>query len=182
MSKIQIEIDTDDLLPSYEYDPETGPSGEPGAPLESLVIDAAARQIIRDEDFDKRVRREVEKRIQETVSEQVDASLRAVVEDIIAAPIQRRHPWGDKNGEETTVREIVRERVEKFFTNTGTGRSDLYGSQGKEVGIGQLVQNLTRDALDKELSDEVRAARAEVRDAIRDKALRAAVDAITPRA
>ena len=182
MSKIQIEIDTDDLLPSFEYDPETGPTGEPGAPLESLVIDAAARQIIRNEDFDKRVRREVEKRIQETVSDQVDASLRAVVEDVIAAPIQRRHPWGDKNGEETTVREIVRERVEKFFTSPSTSARDSYGSRGQEVGIGQLVQNLTRDALDNDLSAEIKAVRTEVRDVIRDKALRAAVEAITPRA
>lgn len=176
--KIQIEIDTDDLLPSYDYDPETGPEAEPGAPLQHLVVDAAARQILRTDQFDREVKELVRKRVEETVNERVEAAVGDLVAEAIKTPIQRRHSWGDAIGEPITVREIVREHVEKFFK--APARRDSYG-RNTENGVEEIVQNLTRDALGKELKAEVDAARKEVGDQIRDKALKAAVAAIAPR-
>lgn len=177
--KIQVEIDTDDLLPSVHYDYEGEPTGEPGAPLEALVVEAAARQIIRSDGFDAEVRRKVERRVEEVIDERVQASVSALVDEAIKTPIQRRHPWGDEIGEPITVREIVREHVEKFFKATPS--RDGYRNSGRENGVAEMIQNLTRDALGKELQDEVKAARKKVGDQIRDKALQAAVDAIAPR-
>lgn len=177
--KIQVEIDTDDLLPSVQYDFDGEPTGEPGAPLEALVIEAAARQIIRSDGFDAEVRRKVERRVEEVIDERVQTSVSALVEEAIKTPIQRRHPWGDEIGEPITVREIVREHVEKFFTATPS--RDGYRNNGRENSVAEMIQNLTRDALGKELQDEVKAARKKVGDQIRDKALQAAVDAIAPR-
>lgn len=177
--KIQVEIDTDDLLPTMHYGPDGEFEGEPGAPLEALVVEAAARQIIRSDRFDDEVRRKVERRVEEVIDERVQASVSALVDEAITTPIQRRHPWGDEIGEPIMVREIVREHVEAFFK--ASPRRDSYGSQGRENGVAEMIQNFTRDALGKELQEEVKAARKKVGDQIRDKALQAAVDAIAPR-
>lgn len=176
--KIQIEIDTDDLLPDLSYDEDGMPDGTPGTPLQALVVDAAARQIIRSDSFDREVKALVRKRTEEIVNERVESAVGDLVAEAIKTPIQRRHPWGDRIGEPITVREIIRENVEKFFK--APARNDSYSRNG-ENGVAEMIQNFTREALGKELKAEVDAARKEVGDQIRDKALKAAVAAIAPR-
>lgn len=174
MSKINITIDTDDLLPDFEIDPDSGPVGGPGAPLQALVIEAAARQILRTENFDREVRTAVKERIDGEVTKQVEG----LVQTVIAEPIQRSTPWGETKGEPTTVREIVREHVEAWFAEKP--RRDSFGGSDRHT-LTSLVQDVARNVMDKELKAEVDKVRKTVSAQIRDKALSAAVEAISPR-
>lgn len=171
MSKISLSIDTDDLLPSYNYDGE--PDGPPES-LQALVIEAAARQIIRSENFDHDVKQAVKERIDDEVTSQVESLVKSVIEE----PIQRTTAWGEHQGKPTTVREIVREHVEKWFSEKPA--RNTFGGSDRHT-LTSLVQDVARNVMDKELKDEVDRVRREVSTEIRDKALRAAVEAISPR-
>lgn len=172
MSKINLTIDTDDLLPSYSYDGE--PDGPPES-LQALVIEAAARQILRSENFDQQVRRAVEQRITEHVDDQVGH----LVREVLSEPFQPMTPWGEKRGDETTVREEIRKKVEAWFS--APARRDSFSGRSDRDTLQGLVEEITKSVMDKELKAEVDRVRREVSAEIRDKALRAAVEAISPR-
>lgn len=174
MSKINLTVDTDELMPIYDFDPETGPSGEPGSPLQVLVIEALARQIRSDLNIDREVREAVSERIKAEVSEQVAA----LVADAIEKPFDLTTPWGESTRKGVTVRELIREAVKKWFTDKPTRNG--FGGSDRHT-LTSLVQDVTRTVMDRELKAEVDRVRKEVGNEIRDKALRAAVDAISPR-
>ena len=174
MSKINLTIDTDDLMPDVHYDPDGGPEVSPGAPFQALVIEAVARQILRADSFARDVRVAVQERIDGEVSKQVEGLVQAV----IAEPIQRTTAWGERKGDPTTVREIIREHVEAWFSEKP--RRDAFGSRDKKS-LDSIIQESTRSVMDQELKTEVDRVRKEVSAQLRDKALKAAVDAISPR-
>lgn len=174
MSKINLTIDTDELMPIYDFDRETGPTGEPGTPLQALVIDALARQIRSEMNLDREVREAVSERITQEVTEQVAA----LVSETIAKPFDLTTRWGEAERKGVTVRELIRENVEKWFTEKSARTG--YGTSEKHT-LASLVQEVTRTVMTAELKSEVDRVRKEVGNEIRDKALRAAVDAISPK-
>ena len=174
MSKINLTIDTDDLMPDYGFDSETGPSGEPGTPLQVLVIDALARQIRGEMNLDREIREAVSERITREVTEQVAA----LVSEAIAKPFDLTTRWGEVERKAVTVRELIRENVEKWFIEKPTRNG--YGTNDRHT-LASLVREVARTVMDAELKAEVDRVRKEVGKEIRDKALRAAVDAISPR-
>lgn len=175
MNKINLTIDADELLPDLEWDPETGPTGSPGAPLQNLVIEAAARQILRTETFDHEVREALRGRIQAEVDQQVGDLVREAIEQ----PFNITSQWGDVKEANVTVRDVIRRAIEKWFSAKPT-QSNSYGNPDKNS-IHTLITDVTRNVMDKELKAEVDRVRKEVGTQIRDKALRAAVEAISPR-
>ena len=177
MSKINLTIDTDDLLSTWEMDAETGPTGEQGAPLQQLVIEAAARQIVRGENFDREVREAV--RLQ--IKEETESQVAAMVTEAIRQPFDITTPWGEKSREGVTVRELIRENVESWFKPARRNNGSYSAATQDRDTLAYLVTEVAKTVMDKELKTEVDRVRKEVGNDIRDKALRAAVDAISPR-
>ena len=169
---MKIEIDLNDL--GFTYDLDGDPIGR--QTLTDAIVEAAAHLIVRE------IKDTLVKDIRQQVTAQVAEQVTTVVAEEMAKPIQRTTLWGEKQGEPTSVREMIRERIEKYMAAPAS-RRDRYNSGRSTVdNMVELVEQEVRAVMNTELKDAIAAAKREVVNTIRDKALAAAVDAIKPRA
>lgn len=166
MTKIEIDLDDLGLL----YNPEGEPIGR--ATLQDRVIEAAAHYLIQS---DRDMRLEVQQKVAQVIEEQATEKVAELVAEVLAGPIQRTSPWGEARGEPTTVREIIREKVEAFLNGRGRGR-DSFGRDPKN--LHDFVEDATKNVLGGELAEAVKEAKATIRERVTDAALKAAVEAL----
>lgn len=168
MAKIQLEIDTDDLIPAYDED------GDPiHGSLQDAVVARLASLIISQDTFVNDARNRVQKLVDETAEQKVAEAVR----EVLAGPIQRTTSWGEPQGEPTTVKEIIRGHVEAFMSGKATN-----GFGRNEHSLAHLIMEATRNYLSNDLKAAIDEVKATVTTEIRDKALKAAVNAISPSA
>ena len=129
----KIEIDLADLgLPTYT-DSEGEPAG--GKTLQDLIVEAAAQMLVgSDYEFKHDMRDKIRLEYNQKITERVEK----VIEEAFAEPIQRTTSWGETKGEPTTVREIIRETLEKYM-NSAVPTRDGYSTDRKS--LTQLIDN-----------------------------------------
>jgi hypothetical protein len=141
--------------------------GEPvdlRAVMRDAVIEAAAAKLIGSFDHDERyeMRQEVQRARNELVRERL-------VEEVAAAmsePVQRTTQWGEKRGEPTTVRELIRLELEAFLSGTHTNR--LHDSYDKTPNnLAELIGSIANGVMNRELALAVQKAKATVDEELR---------------
>lgn len=166
---MKIELDLNQML-GFEYDEETGePIGQKDFRHE--VVQAVAGKIL------DQTRSNVAAQAAATVNETIQSEIRDIVRAAMEDPIQKRTPWGERQGEPQTILEMVRTSLEKFLSST-TGGRDPYGNR-KPENLAQLIDEVTREVLSKELREDVAEAKKQINAAIQDRAVKAAVESLT---
>lgn len=166
---MKIEIDLSDLG-VVRYDDDGDPV--PGPSMTDRIVDEAARMIVGDE---RELRQQVMEKVSALVAEEVEARVKVLIEEIIAEPIQRTSAWGEKQGEPTTVKEIIRLTAEKWLT--GTARRGHYDSRDTPArSLQEVVEQTTDAVLTREMKDAIDKAKIAVTGTVVDKALEAVKD------
>lgn len=140
------------------------PDGEPANlrdAMRAAVVEAAAKQLLtngmwsHDELFE--LRQEVHRMRNKLITER----LRAEVEGAFSEPIQRMTQWGEKRGDVTSVRELIRLELEAFLNGTSTSRRrDSYDKTPNN--LAELIGVVANDTMNSALSKSVRDAKATV--------------------
>lgn len=148
----KIEIELDELFPTPEYDEELDEVRPIG--LRDLVIQAAADKLV------KQYNREAQTMIDHVINQTVLAEVRKVVQAAMAQPIQRTTRWGEPIGDQTTILEIVREKLDDFVKAPAGRRNDAFGTKRDAAGnLTELLEDIVRTAMTHELSGAVKEAR-----------------------
>jgi uncharacterized NAD(P)/FAD-binding protein YdhS len=147
----KIEIDLDELFPESQYDPEIDEVRPVG--LRDLVIRAAADKLV------TQYGREAQTAIGHVINEVVTQQVRSVVMQAMAQPIQRTTRWGEPTGAATTILEIVREKLDEFVTAKPTRRDEFNGRRNAANNLTELLEDIVRAAMTRELSGAVKEAR-----------------------
>lgn len=166
----KIEIDLADLGLPTGRDHEGEPTG--AQTLQDLIINAAASRLLGDVDHQiksdllEKFRTEYNRKIEERVAE--------LVTEAFDAPIQRTTRWGETEGEVTTVKEIIRETIEKFMnakpvSSTNRYRDDPYRN------LAEAIEASVQNVMNGELKKTVEAAKGAIHEKVTDAALKAAV-------
>lgn len=171
MSKISIEIDLAHL--GVEYDEDGEPM--PGPQMQDLIVQALAERMWRDQGGDRSMRERAER----LLNERVEAVIDPIIQEIATGPIQKRHSWGDKAGEETTLREIVRGHMEQFFAKGLT--RDTYDRGRNPQSVPDIVAEVTKDVLTTDMRKAVDEARREVNDTVKRTIIAKVVETLNGR-
>ena len=164
MTKIEIDLDTL-FAPDVEDGEQVGTVSATDL-LRDAVVRAAVDRILNHD-----LRGEARSKIIEAVNNETTRRVVEMLDEIFAGPIQRTSAWGEKRGEPTTIKEIVRTKVEEFLTNPG--RRDR--SFGTEQNLSEVVAEQTRTILTSEFRKEIDEAKKSVSNKVRQEALAAAV-------
>lgn len=165
---MKIELDLDQML-GFEYDNEGEPVGQKD--FRNEVVIAAATQLVTE------IRKDAVTEARAKVGEIVDDEIRSIVRKAMEGQIQQRTPWGESKGEPQTILEMVRTHLATFLAGTAGGH-DPYGNR-KPANLRQLIEEVTREVMSKELREDIAAAKKEINNAIRGRAVAAAVEALS---
>lgn len=162
----KIEIDLKDLgLPTYID--EDGPGGS--QTLENLIIEAAADKLI---GADYEFRSDLRDKVRRAYSTKIEEKVEALIEEAFAAPIQRTSSWGEEQGEVTSVREIIRETLEKYM-NSAVPTRDGYSTDRKS--LTQLIDNEVNVFLRNDFAKHLKEVKGNINLEVQKRALAAAV-------
>lgn len=162
----KIEIDLADLGLPTGQDHEGEPYGSTS--LTDLIIEAAVQRLFREDSIQRDVLQKIEQRVGELVDEKVEA----LVTEAFAMPIQRTTRWGEKEGEPTSVLEIIRESVKKYVEAPKS--SDRYSNSTKN--LQDLIDNSTKQLLDSDFTAYLKQVKEGIRVSVHKKALEAAIE------
>jgi hypothetical protein len=162
----KIEIDLRDLgLPTY-----TDVDGEPGGSrtLEDLIVDAAAQLLV----GSVTDRADLRARVVEQYNSRIKEKVEDMITDAFSQPIQRTTRWGETQGEPTTIKEIIRQEIEKYLDSAKASRP---GYSTDNVSLTKLVENEVKQVLTTDMKKVIAEAKANVHNTVTQKALAAAV-------
>ncbi|ALY10837.1 hypothetical protein WILDE_53 [Arthrobacter phage Wilde] len=168
MNGMKIEIDLAQL--GFEGYDEDGEYIGGGASIKDLVVEAAAAKLVKHSDG--QMQREVRERIDKLFTTEIEAKVKEKVAEAFDAPIQRTTPWGETKGEPTSVLEIIRESLEKFLKANRSRNRSSYDPAGN---LEEVVDDATRDLMNKEFRAAIEEAKKGVVVTVNKKALEAAV-------
>lgn len=163
----KIEIDLKDLgIPQYDEDGEQGRAKN----LQELIVEAAADRLM---DTDHMIRSDLREKVMARYNQRINEKVEALITEAFEAPIQRTTSWGETKGEVTTVREIIRETIEKYLNSKEMSR-DGYSRQPKS--LTELIVNETQMVLSKDMKATIDEAKKLVHTKVTTAALAAAVE------
>lgn len=147
------------------WDPATGPESEPVA-LGDLVVNGLVDRLTAEIKSDAEPYRGAVSVAREAIAAAAKDEATALVREALSGRIQRTDNWGDPQGEPTTLRDLIRGEIQAFLGEKPPrpGYNDTPGP------FRQLLKVEVQDALAKELREEIRAARAQVAAAVRERA------------
>jgi Asp-tRNA(Asn)/Glu-tRNA(Gln) amidotransferase B subunit len=161
--KINLALDLDSLFveaPELDGDPV-----DVRSLMRNAVVQEAARQLLASGDTDwHRDAREAANRLR---NELVREGIATEVEAAFNAPVQRTTRWGEKLGEPTTVRELIRLELEAFLNGTQTHRRhDAYDKTPNN--LCELIGSVANETMTGELGQAVREARKQVQKVVQE--------------
>lgn len=121
---------------------------------ENTVADLVAAQIVRQVVQDARYPSLVDQ-VTRIRDEEIRAAVKPAIEQAINRPIKRTNPWGERNGEETTLTEVIVEEARNLLKEP----ADRYRRGESGTVLQQAVRAAVREAFDKEIADAVKQAR-----------------------
>lgn len=163
----KIEIDLADLgLPTgMDYDGE--PTG--GKTLQDLIVEAAVDRLL---GSDWELRNDMREKISREYKLKITERVEKLIEEAFNEPIQKTTPWGERKGEETTVREIIRTTIEKYLQGT-TPTRDGYSRDAQS--LTQLITNEVQHVLNKDMKEHITKVKGDIKLEVQKKALAAAI-------
>lgn len=165
-----VEIRLDMPIEADEYDHETGAPMAPGRTLRDLIVDRAAAQLVAS--LGDGVKREITMAVTATVQDQITAKVSAWVEAALARPLQKTTHYGEPTGEALPLSEFVTQRAKDWLTASVNSRGEPANTydRGGKTRIAHLIDTEVDRAMSKELTDSIRAARAQVVGAVQVRA------------
>lgn len=151
----KIELDLNELL-GMDYDEDGEPVGR--RDIRGEIVKRAADLLVAEH------RREAKQKINERITAAIDSEVTAIVRDALSQPIQRHKPWGDQDGEPTTVLEIAREQLGAYFDKPDN--RDSYNRNG--TNLAGLITDVVRVALGEEFKPALTEARKAVSERLQD--------------
>lgn len=132
--------------------------------LADLIVNAAVTRLMKDGEYSE-IQGGLRKRVGQIRDEEIRAFVKTELVGAMAAPIYRTNAYGERSGQETTLRELIVEHAKDFFTKkTGDYNRPQYTA----------AERVVTAAVEKELTKELAAAiadeKAKVVAAIRAKA------------
>ena len=173
MFKIELDLDFDSIIGERHYeDGEFGVQPNSVEPYRfgDMIVSEVARQLTRT--LTDEIRSDLRRQVKERTTALIDERLAPMVDDILAGPIQLTNAYGEPSGKPVSMRDLVLERVSKHLTRT-SNRSSY-----DKTPFDKALDETTAAAVSKELADEVKAARDEIRTKIRATASSVLADAI----
>lgn len=162
----KIEIDLADLGLPTGRDHEGEPTG--AQTLQDLIVDAAAQLLV----GSVAERRDMRGRVVEQYNARIKERVEDMLTDAFSQPIQRTTRWGETEGEPTTIREIIRQEIEKYLDSAKASRP---GYSTDNVSLTALVQNEVKQLMTTDMKKVIADAKANVHHTVTQKALAAAV-------
>lgn len=173
MSIMKVEINLDDLGRT-PVDEDGEPIGPP-QDLRALVADMAASRLFAL--VWGNMESELRQQVHEVVNEEVREQVRKHVVEALSKPIQKTTRWGEKQGEATSLLELVRLELERFLSDT-TRRDSFRLDRDKPENLADLVRDQVQDYARTELSKDIQAARNEVTRMVKEAIMQHVTDSI----
>lgn len=95
-------------------------------------------------------------RVQRLRDEEIRAQLAPAIAEALANPIRRTNSYGERIGEDTTLREVIVDEARKWMT---TKADDRYGSNNTETNLRKMIREAVRDTFATEIAEAVKQAR-----------------------
>lgn len=128
--------------------------------LGEMVVTEIVRQLI-DE-----VRRDIRDEVRKAVLPTIQAEVAQVVREALTGEIQRTNRWGETEGEPTTLRDLIADDVKAYLAEP----AKKWHSDERKNGFRELLREQVDEVMKRELTDEVKKARAAVAKQVADKA------------
>lgn len=160
---MKIEIDLADL--GFHYD-EDGDAVH-NKTLDDAVVERAAQKVAQNLSQKRELGETIRKAVEQLVADKVTEAL--------SKPIQRTTKWNEKQGEPVSVLELIRQHLETFLAD-GTSQRNY---DRKPTSLAAVIEDATREVMGKELKVAVADAKAKIEKHVFDKALAAAVAALS---
>lgn len=127
--------------------------------MRKAVVEAAAQKLVSGFDHDELYK--MRQQVQQTRSVLIQGRLRDEVDKAFDQPIQRMTEWGEKRGEVTSVRELIRMELEAFLSGTHTHRKrDTYDKTPNN--LAELIGSIANETMRGALAGSIRDAKAKV--------------------
>lgn len=166
-----MKIEIDPTTFGMVEDPETGEL-EPGPDMRDQLVSALVQR------FSSSASKSIGDAVSEQVRAIVDAEARARVRAVLDAPVQPVSRWnGQPEGEAFRVETLIEKAVTKYIASPGGSGSYNRTSNN----MGELIDELVKQALNTTLKPTVDAAKKRMTDEIVRLALEGAVAAIAPK-
>lgn len=138
------EVTLDTVVHSYDGDVTTVGDG---------VVHAITERLTRDRDIYPTLRT----RVEQVRDEEIRKSVAPLVIEALTAPVRQTNSFGEPIGPETTLSSLIMAEAKKLLTH----KSDNYGNRNETI-LQKLVADEVRAAFKTLITDEIKAARAEV--------------------
>lgn len=171
MNTLNLTINLDEDLGEFNENGELVMSGTMSEAIRDRVVQLTVQRLMGKDE------RQLRNEVTELVREIVRAEVGERVAEILGGVIQPTDPWGNPKGEPTSINQLVQEAATKWMEAPKRDRS--YNQNAGNMG--ELVEDLVKDAVAKDLKPTIDAARKQVQTAIIDQALAGAVAAIAPK-
>jgi len=165
----KIEIDLRDLGLPAGRDSDGEPYGS--ATLQDLIIEAAANKLVGN---DYEMKKELRAKVSRQFDDAIQGKVEALVAEVFDAPIQRTTSWGEAQGDPVTVKELIREYIEKFLK----GKAGRDGYNRDPQNLGDMISDAVRTAMTTDLKKTVDEAKKQVHQKVTEAALKAAVEVL----
>lgn len=142
------------------------------ATLYDMIAEAAARQIV--EGNDSELRRRATKMVEASMTKLIDERLPDVLDEVLGDEIVVTEPWGDLKFK-GTLRELIAKRAQEQLKVP----DNSYGRSHRETVLSKVVEDQIDRALQKELTEVVTAAKANVLKKLEEKASEIMASTIT---
>lgn len=149
------------------YDPDSGPEVEPvslGEMVVAGIVDRLTGDIKRDADSYRDAVREA----RDAANEAVKAEAAALVKRALAEGVQRTNTWGEPQGEKVTLRDLILDEIRKYLDEKPPRPG--YSERERPGGFVELLRHEVAAGMQRELAEEIKAARAQVAAKVRERA------------
>lgn len=146
-----------------------------GTTLPQLVIAKAADLVVSRMMLDADNYRPLRDRVHEIMEGEVRKAVVPAIEQALAAPVQRHSEFGEPVGDPVTLNEYIANVARRMLQQGGRPVEQRRGGSVVE----QVIEESVRRVLASELQKEVDAAKAQVREAVRQKGADFLADTVT---
>lgn len=149
------------------YDPDSGPEVEPVS-LGEMVVAGIVERLVADMKRDATDYRDAVREAREAAREAVTNEAGALVKKALTEGVQRTNTWGEAQGEKVTLRDLILDEIRKYLDEKPPRPG--YSERERPGGFAELLRHEVTAGMQKELAEEIKAARAQVAAKVRERA------------
>lgn len=140
-----------------------------GEDMEDKLLSIAVHKLLADRDL----HREFTARVKGLTDEMIKAEIGPMIRDHINAPIQQTDSFGNPRGEPVTMESLILKSADEFMTKDVSGYRE-----GRRTQLQQFIDESVSRLIKSELSKEMRKAKDEVYEAVKQEAAAVVTDTI----